>query len=94
MNDEDHWPTQESSETRRIHEIYTNKNGVESRKIVKENKKVVDGKIYHEVEEEYQLPNGEKEIRKTIKQGDKVEKKVYHLRRGEDAPKEIENQES
>lgn len=94
MNDENHWPTHQGSETRRIHEVYSNKNGVESRKIVKENKKVVDGKIHHEIEQEYQLPNGEKEIRKTLKQGDKEEKKVYHLKRGEDVPKEIESQES
>lgn len=67
MNDENHWSSHEGSETRRIHEVYSNKNGVESRKIVKENKKVVDGKAYHEIEEEYQLPNGEKEVRKTVK---------------------------
>ena len=61
---------------------------------MKENKKIVDGKIHHEIEEEYQLPNGEKEVRKTVKQGEKVEKNVYRLKRGENVPKEIENQEA
>lgn len=94
MDDEIHWPTNENTETRRVHEIYSNKNGVESKKIVKENKKVIDGKVHHEIEEEYQLPNGEKEVRKTLKEGEKVEKRVYHLKRGEEVPKEIENQTS
>ncbi len=52
---------------------------------------MVNGKVHHEIEEEYHLPNGEREVRKTIKEGDKVEKKVFHLKRGEEVPKEIEN---
>jgi hypothetical protein len=69
-----------------VHEVYSNKNGVESKKILKESKKVVDGKVHHEVEEEYHLPNGKKEVRKTIKEGDKVERRVYHLKCGEELP--------
>lgn len=40
------------------------------------------------------MPNGDKEVRKTIDNGEKVDKKVYHLKRGEDLPKEIENGKS
>lgn len=52
---------------------------------------MINGKVHHEIEEEYQLPNGEREVRKTTKEGDRVEKKVFHLKRGEEVPKEIEN---
>lgn len=54
-------------------------------------KTIKNGKAVEETIEEYLLPNGEKEVTKTIKDGDKISSKKFHLNKGEDLPKELMN---
>lgn len=71
--------------------MYTNKNGVESKKNVTTKKTIKDGKIVEETTQDYMLPSGVREITKTIKDGDKVTTKKYELKRGDELPKELTN---
>lgn len=52
--------------------VYTNKNGVESKKNVTTKRKIKDGKVVEETTHDYLLPSGVREITKTIKDGEKV----------------------
>lgn len=71
--------------------VYTNKNGVESKKNITTRKVVKDGKVVEEKVEDYLLPSGVREVVKTIKDGDKVTTKRYELKKGEELPKELTN---
>lgn len=63
--------------------MYTNKNGVESKKTVSTKKTVKEGKVVEETTEEYALPNGEREITKTVKDGENISTKKYTFKKGE-----------
>ena len=71
--------------------VYTNKNGVETKKNITTRKVVKDGKVVEEKVEDYLLPSGVREVVKTIKDGDKVTTKRYELKKGEELPKELTN---
>ncbi len=69
-------------ETVKTSSVYTNKNGVETKKNVTTKKAMKDGKVVEEKTEDYLLPNGVREVIKTIKDGDKISKKKYELKKG------------
>lgn len=52
--------------------VYSNKNGVETKKNVTTKKTIKNGKAVEETTEDYMLPSGAREVIKTIKDGDKV----------------------
>lgn len=60
MDIEDDFGSVENGESIKTSTVYTNNNGVESKKTVSTKKKVKDGKAVQETTEEYTLPNGEK----------------------------------
>ena len=69
---------------------YTNKNGVESKKSISTKTKIENGVPVSETTEEYQYPDGNKEVRKIKDDGrGNVTSKVYNLKKGENLP--IEN---
>ena len=71
--------------------VWSSKNGQESGKNVKTRKVFKDGKATEETTEEYTFPSGERKIVKTIKDGDHVTTNEYHLKKGEELPKELKN---
>lgn len=92
MLDEGFEQNAKDGQTVKTSSVYTNKNGVESKKNVTTKKTIKNGKATEETTEEYVFPNGEKEITKTIKGEDgKVESKQYKLKAGEEPPKELTN---
>jgi len=85
-------PNMTNGETVKTSSVYTNKNGVESKKSVTTKKKIVDGKANEETVEEYDFPNGEKNVTKTIKSADgKIDSHKWTLKKGEGMPKELTN---
>ena len=74
-------------ETVKTSSVYTNKNGVETKKNVTAKRLIKEGKVVEEKTEDYLLPNGVREVIKTIKDGDKVSTKRYELEKGEELPK-------
>jgi len=71
--------------------VWSSRNGQESGKNVKTRKVFKDGKATEETTEEYTFPSGERKIVKTIKDGDNVTTNEYHLKKGEELPKELKN---
>ena len=71
--------------------VYTNKNGIETKKNVTTKKTVKDGQVKEEKTEDYLFPSGVREVVKTLKDGDKVTTKRYELKKGEELPKELMN---
>lgn len=67
MLDEGFEQNAKDGQTIKTSSVYTNKNGVESKKNVTTKKTIKNGKATEETTEEYVFPNGEKEITKTIK---------------------------
>jgi hypothetical protein len=68
------------------------KNGKENRTSQVIKKKVRNGQVEEEILKENVLPNGEKDVIKMLKKGDKViDEKKYHLKRDEQMPKELTN---
>lgn len=72
MDGEDNFGEIQNGESVKTSTVYTNNNGVESKKTVSTKKKVKDGKAVEETTEQYVLPGGAKQITKTIKDGNKV----------------------
>ena len=62
--DESNWDGVNEGETVKTSTVYSNNNGVESKKTVKTRKVVKDGKAETHTTEEYEFPNGTKEIRR------------------------------
>ena len=90
MEDENSWKDIENGETYKTETVYSNNNGVESKKSVTTKRKIDNGKAQTTTTEEYLFPNGTKEVRKITDKGDgKLETKVYNLKKGENLP--IEN---
>jgi hypothetical protein len=71
--------------------VWTNKNGKQSKKTVTTKKTIKDGKVNSETTEDYIMPNGERNIVKTINANGKVDTKKYFLKNGEELPKELCN---
>ena len=90
MEDEDSWRNIDNGETMKTNTVYQNNNGVESKKTVSTKRKIENGVSKVFTTEEYEFPNGTKEVRKITDDGKgKVETKIYNLRKGENLP--IEN---
>ena len=84
------WSNVKDGESYKTSTYYTNKNGVESKKSVSTKTKIQDGVPVSETTEEYQFPDGNKEVRKIKDDGrGNVTSKVYNLKKGEALP--IEN---
>ena len=69
--------------------VYTNKNGQESKKTVTTKKNIKGGKVQEERTEEYILPNGDKNVRRSITVDGKTDTKEYKIKKGEELPKEL-----
>ncbi len=55
-------------------------------------RKIKDGEVEEEILKENILPNGEKDVMKTLKRGDRVvDSKTYHLKPNENMPRELTN---
>ena len=91
MENDTNWEKSvDNGETIKTSTVYTNNNGVESKKTVTTKKVVKDGRTESLTTEEYEFPNGTKEVRRIKDDGrGTVESKVYHLKKGENLP--IEN---
>ena len=73
-------------------ERFERKNGKENRTSQVIKRKIKNGEVEEEILKENVLPNGEKDVTKMLKRGDKVvDEKKYHLRRNEWMPKELTN---
>jgi hypothetical protein len=59
------------------------KNGKENHVAETKTRKIKNGVVEEEVIKENILPNGERDVVKTVKKGDKVDTKSYHLRRNQ-----------
>lgn len=81
------WSNVKDGESYKTSTYYTNKNGVESKKSVSTKTKFVDGVPTSETTEEYEFPDGNKEVRKILDDGKgNVSSKVYNLKKGENLP--------
>ena len=69
---------------------YTNIEGKETKKHVKTKSKVEKGVVTTTTIEEYSYPNGEKDITKTCLKNGVKQTVTYHLKKGEEVPKELE----
>jgi len=78
-------------ETVKTSSVWTNKNGQESKKTVTTKKTLKNGRYHCETTEDYLLPNGEHTITKSINNDGKTDTKTYHLKKGEQVPKELCN---
>lgn len=84
------WSQVKDGESYKTSTYYTNKNGIESKKSVSSKTKFVDGVPHTETTEEYEFPDGNKEVRKIKDDGKgNVTSKVYNLKKGDALP--IEN---
>jgi curved DNA-binding protein CbpA len=92
MLDENDEKNIKDGETIKTSSVFTSNNGVQSKKTVTTKKKIKDGKVEGVTTEEYEFPNGDKNITKTITGGDgKIESHKYTLKKGENLPKELMN---
>lgn len=81
------WSNVQDGESYKTSTYYTNKNGVESKKSVSTKTKYVGGVPTSETTEEYEFPDGNKEVRKILDDGKgNVSSKVYNLKKGENLP--------
>lgn len=62
--------------------VFTNKNGQESKKTVTTKKNFKGGKAQEERIEEYMLPNGDRNIKRSITSDGKTDTKEYKLKKG------------
>ena len=87
MDEEDGWRDIRDGETVKTNTVFSNNNGVESKKVVTTSRKIVNGIPETVTTEEYEFPNGNKEVRRIRDDGrGGVTTKVYNLRRGEHLP--------
>lgn len=78
------WSNVQDGESYKTSTYYTNKNGVESKKSVSTKTKYVGGVPTSETTEEYEFPDGNKEVRKILDDGKgNVSSKVYNLKKGD-----------
>ena len=90
MEDENSWREIDNGETVKTNTVYQNNNGVESKKTVTTKRKIENGQPKTFTTEEYEYPNGTKEVKKITDDGrGNVYTKVYNLKKGENLP--IEN---
>lgn len=72
--------------------MYEKKNGRERHTAQTIKRKVNNGVLEEETLKENIMPNGERDVIRTVKKGDKVDTKTYHLKSGEQMPMQIMNQ--
>lgn len=89
MEEEFDWSEISSGETFKESTAYTRDNGIETRKNIKSRVVIENGVPVETKIEEYIYPNGERDIVKTISAKGKIEKINYHLKKGEEMPKEL-----
>lgn len=86
----DDWSSVNQGESFKTESYYTNKNGIESKKSISTKTKYENGVPTTETTEEYEFPDGNKEVRKIKDDGKgNVTSNVYNLKKGEALP--IEN---
>jgi hypothetical protein len=78
-----------SGETFRENSVYTRDNGIETRKNVRTRISIQNGIPTETKIEEYIYPNGDRDVTKTVVVNGKAEKNSYHLKKGEETPKEL-----
>lgn len=80
----------DNGETYKTSTVYSNNNGVESKKTVSTKRVIKNGVAETHTTEEYEFPNGTKEVRRIKDDGrGTVTSNVYNLKKGETLP--IEN---
>lgn len=77
----------DNGETVKTNTVYQNNNGVESKKTVTTKRKVENGQTKTLTTEEYEYPNGTKEVKKITDDGrGNIVTKVFNLKKGENLP--------
>lgn len=87
MEDDNSWREIDNGETVKTNTVYQNNNGVESKKTVTTKRKIENGQQKTFTTEEYEYPNGTKEVKKITDDGrGNVYTKVFNLKKGENMP--------
>lgn len=89
MDDDFDFSAIADGETFKESTVYTRENGLETRKNVKTRVRVKKGETEETKLEEYLFPNGERDVVRTVTTRGGVDRKTYHLKQGEELPKEL-----
>lgn len=90
MESEDNWNSMDNGQTTKTSTVYSMNNGVESKKTITTKRKVQNGVAQTTTKEEYEFPNGTKEV-KIIKDDGRgsITTDIYNLKKGETLPIEL-----
>ena len=87
MDEDDSWRNINNGETVKTNTIYSDNDGVKSKKTVTTSRKINNGFAETLTTEEYEFPNGTREVRKIMDDGKgNVTTKIYNLMPGDPIP--------